>query len=822
VPRPTSPSTTDTRPSSGVPCIVVGVDGSGRTSYLHTLVDDEEAGILWLSGRATLGDVTDAVARGGSLVIDDAHLLEPDSVQLLHTAVRAGRVVALARRPGFPHRSLAELDDALARAGATTVTLRPRDLEGVAAVAAAVSGRGVAPGDAAGLHHRSGGLPVWVVALVRGDDPVPHDAAARVERQAALLTDTATRVAGVLAVAPELPEAAVAGAAGCTPDQLLAALTELGGCGWSIRAGDRSVVVPVVADALRSLADPAETRRVHDAIATALRQLAAPPTEIAEHLRRARASGRDAAAVFAAAGDLVRFADPLAARDHYDDAVSAGADPGTLVAARAELAALLGTSVAAAVEHTDAFSLTPLDQARIRRAEAAELAAEGRWQRAIDRYDLDDPVDRLLATPGLAGLGRHAGLGRLASASPGPPVALVHDGPTVGDRVPAALARFAEACLAALHDDASATLAAFVEAAEAVERAPLRLVLPDTPHAAGALVAMWDGDLRTAERLTTAAAATRAGGTALATRHELLQAWCRMRAGRFDTAARLRPRLLTMSTSGRDRLLAASIAAGLARRSGDIAQLRAAWEAVEPVLVRRALDLWALEPTEELLVAAARLREPRRVRAAVDELAAAVDRAGAPSHLAVMLDWLRLQTALAADDADGVQEAAGALAARQPSARRQQAQREGAAVWARVHAGRVDPHRVLMASALLAEVAMPWEASRLVGQAAITTTDAALARRLLERARELSSAEPDAATPAGAGAAASDDSSALSDRERDVGRLVLEGRTHREIGTQLYISPKTVEHHVARIRTKLGAGTRAELLAMLREVLGAG
>ena len=48
---------------------------------------------------------------------------------------------------------------------------------------------------------------------------------------------------------------------------------------------------------------------------------------------------------------------------------------------------------------------------------------------------------------------------------------------------------------------------------------------------------------------------------------------------------------------------------------------------------------------------------------------------------------------------------------------------------------------------------------------------------------------------------------------------VVAGSTHREIGAQLYIAPKTVEHHVALIRAKLGAGSRAELLAMLREIL---
>jgi DNA-binding CsgD family transcriptional regulator len=57
----------------------------------------------------------------------------------------------------------------------------------------------------------------------------------------------------------------------------------------------------------------------------------------------------------------------------------------------------------------------------------------------------------------------------------------------------------------------------------------------------------------------------------------------------------------------------------------------------------------------------------------------------------------------------------------------------------------------------------------------------------------------------------------LSEREAEVALLVAEGRTHKEIGAQLFISPKTVEHHVAKIRQKLGAGSRAELLAIIRD-----
>ena len=110
----------------------------------------------------------------------------------------------------------------------------------------------------------------------------------------------------------------------------------------------------------------------------------------------------------------------------------------------------------------------------------------------------------------------------------------------------------------------------------------------------------------------------------------------------------------------------------------------------------------------------------------------------------------------------------------------------------------------------LVAVGDAWEASRLLGQTALDHPDPAAARSLLERARSLV-AEPvsgaDGLVAAG-----------LSERESDVARLVVEGRTYKEIGAQLFISAKTVEHHVARIRQRLGAGSRAELLAAIREL----
>lgn len=51
----------------------------------------------------------------------------------------------------------------------------------------------------------------------------------------------------------------------------------------------------------------------------------------------------------------------------------------------------------------------------------------------------------------------------------------------------------------------------------------------------------------------------------------------------------------------------------------------------------------------------------------------------------------------------------------------------------------------------------------------------------------------------------------LSPREREVLGLVASGHTNREIATRLYLSERTVEGHLARLRTKLGARSRREL-----------
>jgi len=51
----------------------------------------------------------------------------------------------------------------------------------------------------------------------------------------------------------------------------------------------------------------------------------------------------------------------------------------------------------------------------------------------------------------------------------------------------------------------------------------------------------------------------------------------------------------------------------------------------------------------------------------------------------------------------------------------------------------------------------------------------------------------------------------LSDRERDVLALLVEGRSNREIGGALAISPRTVQAHIASIAAKTGSRGRTAL-----------
>jgi DNA-binding CsgD family transcriptional regulator len=67
---------------------------------------------------------------------------------------------------------------------------------------------------------------------------------------------------------------------------------------------------------------------------------------------------------------------------------------------------------------------------------------------------------------------------------------------------------------------------------------------------------------------------------------------------------------------------------------------------------------------------------------------------------------------------------------------------------------------------------------------------------------------------AGTGAPERRDTFGLSAREREVLRLLAQGRTNREVGERLFITRKTVGVHVGNILAKLGVSGRVEAAAV--------
>ena len=71
-----------------------------------------------------------------------------------------------------------------------------------------------------------------------------------------------------------------------------------------------------------------------------------------------------------------------------------------------------------------------------------------------------------------------------------------------------------------------------------------------------------------------------------------------------------------------------------------------------------------------------------------------------------------------------------------------------------------------------------------------------------------------AATPAKAVGRPRDETFGLTPREMEVIQFLAAGRSDREIGAALFISPRTVARHLHSIYSKLGVGSRSAATAI--------
>ncbi|MGY4866980.1 isoniazid response ATPase/transcriptional regulator IniR [Mycolicibacterium elephantis] len=370
----------------------------------------------------------------------------------------------------------------------------------------------------------------------------------------------------------------------------------------------------------------------------------------------------------------------------------------------------------------------------------------------------------------------------------------------------------------------------------AAEHAPAG-VAPDTPAALLTLTALHGGDPVRARSVI--ARAVRAGleeganAAFAAHRHRLLLAWTRLQDGHLSAASGDVTAVLTdPALHRRDALWATALQTGIARRSGDSGAMQKHWYAAMEVLAEYSVDLFSLLPLGELWVAAARLGQVDRLRHTLDEAFGLLEALGKPVLWSVPLHWAGVHAGILANSPDAVAPHGQALTAASradgPDSAFARALATAGRTWLRVLANSVDVEEVTTAARLLSQFGLTWDATRLASQAALQTPDGRVSGAMLQLARDLKQSaalddapksDRDAGPESRLAAPSRPVATRLSDREREVAELLLLGMPYRDIGAQLFISAKTVEHHVARIRRRLGAESRSEMLSMLRAML---
>jgi DNA-binding CsgD family transcriptional regulator len=841
---------------------VIGPGGHGKTVLLDAL-----AAAFAASGATVHREPADLAELGvdDALLVDDAHLLPPDDLErLAGLAAAPGGHLVVAHRPWPRPAGTAALGAVLA-ATRPPVVLEALDRTGVAARAALQTGAESPPAELVDhVLEYTGGLPGLVDRLLAAllEQAGPDRSRMRLpdEPPAGLLVQLGYLVHGLgdgvgglllaRALGAPLEAEVLVPLLGLPPDDGAAQLDELleAARAAGMLTGDGRAV-PLVSAAVLARTPRASRVGLRRTLAEIELGRGGNVLAAARGLLGTGASGSRVAAVFTTAAEDALRTGSAAAGELFDAAVRAGSPALGLAAGRAEAAVLTGDLDLALTQADQVLSdpdqVPPTDAVRAGTVAAAVLAHRGLLARSAELYRwMGTALEPALGTTAVLAVPALIGTGALDEAQKVLQAPTAVAGAPV--RPPTLLAGAEELMAQGVYDSVAgsptAALSQLTRAASLLEASQRAALLPDTPAALAALVAVHCGELDVAQSVLERALRVGLGGRGAVTRHQLLLGWIALFRGATGAA---RSALGVASPPGavlepRDELLAAALDVALARRAGDLAVLMTAWGRAREAIVRHPVDLFVLQQLGELWVAAARLRESSWVRPHLDEATELLSRLGHPALWAAPLHWSGLQAAILSESRDAAQRHAAALETAACGSRYAAAMAAAAPHWVRLLDSEVDADGVEAAARGLHAVGMAWEGGKLAGQAAIRTRDRKAMTALLACARALQSSGPatravavEADTdPRGIPVTAATDTEPtpdaasdgadgpLSEREREVAGLVLEGLTYRQIGERLFISAKTVEHHVARMRQRLGSGSRGELFAHLRQIVG--
>lgn len=737
--------------------------------------------LLGLLGRHYAGAGVEA------LLVDDADQLDDSEIAKIKARAEESTVpVVLAYRSTARTTALRALADTFGRA----VSLGPFGVDDVRRLVEHAGGDKATAED---VHARTGGVPRLVLRAVTGQ-------LAEFRGELEQLDEDVRRYL----------IAAEAGA-GRNLDLLAALLNRdrdglpevFDGARATGLLDEDDVLLPIAAEAVRAWDSPGRRLTVLQRLVELQLRDGLPVLDLARSLLGTGSSGASAAAAFEAAAREAMPDDTKLAARFFEAASEAGGRGAALTVGWAHAAALAG-DLDTALRLGDGLLGSAEDPgATDTRAAGAEvagavLAHRGELAHSAELYQWSGRAgSKAFAAIALVGTGK-------LEAARG-----VLEAPEVPTLFAGAASRTAKAITGSVSGCGSETLAALLGAASMLESAGAPAPLPDSPAALAALVGLHTGELALAESVLTRAVTGRIGGDLLAKRHRLLLGWVAMTAGDLKTAAGA-----VMPPDGleaRDELFAATLQLGIARRSSDLPGLQRSWDRAYQASMRQQPDLYSLLPLGELTIAAARAGASAKLAGQLERAHTVLDGLGNPPLWTSTLRWHELHAAITVENRSLASAHLAALNDFASCGRYPAALASAAAGWLAVLSGTFDTEAISASATELYELGLCWDASRLAGQAAIRTSDRRAMVQLLEVARQFQGRTPEPVAATGL--------SALSERELEVARLVVDGLTYKQAGGKLFISGKTVEHHMARIRGKLGAGDRRELLGMLRELL---
>ncbi|HET6672744.1 MAG TPA: LuxR C-terminal-related transcriptional regulator [Agromyces sp.] len=805
--------------------MVVGNAGSGKSTVLRHLQrklaeHDREASLL-TGGEADVA----RVPRSHVMLVDDLHLMDADQLELIR--IRSddpdGALVVTSRP--WP------LSDALTTITRQLERARPALVLGHVSRADILthleSGDQLIPGACVDHILSATGGVSWLVseALMAHDERDCHDDDAHGELARVLQERVAHRLdtldsdlrhtIEVLCVATGQARPFL-GTPERSDDSIMQGYAE----GLLMRNGQP---VPLVRATVRA------TIPVHRLIdvSSGLAELIARSAETGdpdEHKWVSLIHDPEVGAALVRHGDAMLASHPRRATELYRAAVESGVEPATITARQAQAAWAANDLDAAGVLIEAATpAAREIDGDRLTDVAAAVWASRGMLEQSAAVYraappeEPDSTVRATIAEFGVGAVGETTQHVRNAETERGgAPSAL---------GVSMRLLRRGLSASVAL-EGSPTMMIDLVRASEMYTSSRTSMAIPELPAVIAATVAINLGDLATAHSVIDDAIAGGHGGEWARARLLLWRAWIAVQQARPTEARESLARALECAptTSPRDALLARAIQVAIARRYEDAAGLQAAWRQARPSILRTEIDLYLLLPLTELVCSAAKVGDTERIQSHFTRGLQIVDALGSPPLWSAHLRWAGIQQGILLSRPDDLAPHAHALVSAAPTSRIAAIMAKAGRVWTSVLAGSVDADAVEASARGLASTGLAWDAARLAGHGAGRASDRKVAARLLACAREL---HPNDAVrrPAASGTESSTSqpptaaTEVLSERELEVAKLVLQGKTYAEIGETIFISPRTAEHHIAHIRRRLGASSRSDVIAKLRVLI---